>query len=103
MEEQLRRQLGVQQEWRFREAVNRMVMTELETQPHLVSQIALQVACSADWLPDPRTAYSMVCCSSTCEQWMAPRVRRQRQLLQQQLFEYMHQRILAQRRQPPRP
>ena len=97
MEELLRRQLGMQEEWRFREAVNRMVMTDLQQHPALLPHIALQVACSGDWLPNPRTAYSLVCCSGVCRQWMESRIQEQQRYLRQQLLNMVHQRILAQR------
>ena len=103
MEAQPGSQLGAVEEWRFREAVNRMVMTDLQLHPNLVPQIALQVACSGEWLPDPRTAYRIVCISGVCRQWMEPRIREQQQFLRSQLLWLMHERILAQARRQQGP
>ena len=91
------------EEWRFREAINRGVMTGLARHPAYLPQIALQVATSGDWFPIPRTAYSVVCCSAVCREWMEPRILEQQRLLREQLMEMVHQRILAQRRRRPAP
>ena len=91
------------EEWRCREAINRGVMAGLLLHPHYLPQIALQVATSGEWLPNPRTAYSVVCCSAVCQEWMEPRIEEQQRRLREQLMEMMHQRILAQRRRRPAP
>ena len=89
------------EEWRFKEAINRMVMEHIREDPRLLPVFALQVASSGEWLPPPRVAYSLVCCSAICRGWMEPRIEEQRTALRNQLLAQLHQSILERRQRQP--
>ena len=92
---------GIVAEWRFKAEISRMVMEHVRENPSLLPTYALQVASSGEWLPPPKVAYSVVCCSRICRQWMEPRIKEQGTALWNKLFAQIHQGILKrQQRQP---
>jgi len=92
---------GIVVEWRLKEAINRTVMEHVREEPSLLPLFALQVASSGEWLPPPRVAYSVVCCSTVCRGWMEQRVEEQRAALRRLLLAQLHQRILERRQRQP--